>query len=235
MREARRKVSRFRARVVTSLKNMAILLRLKRTDGDTFVTMKLLQRIPALSSLTLCTLTALCGALCDQAHASSGAHAPSLSDLTFYWINFVLYVALMVFLLRKPIRSGWAARTTRIQQSVSECTDQVDAAERELNAIEALTKGLATEQERVCQEIVSQANLEADDIVRSATQRATRIREQAKEMLKGETRSAQLSFRASLIARAMELAREKFTKGEYAAREQTYVGAAVARAKSLLN
>jgi F0F1-type ATP synthase membrane subunit b/b' len=178
-------------------------------------------------------LTALL-AVSSEAHASGAGHVPSIGDLTFYWVNFVLYVALMTYLLRKPIKNGWAARTARIKQTVADCTDQVESAERELNAIEALTKGLPAEQERARQQIVSQANLEAADIVKQAEQRAARLREQSKEMLKGEMRSAQSSFRASLVSRALQLAKDRFTKGEYAAREQAYVGAAVTRAKQLV-
>lgn len=170
----------------------------------------------------------------SSAHASGAGHTPSIGDLTFYWINFVLYVAMMCYLLRKPIRNGWAARAARIKQTVTDCTDQVESAERELNAIEALTKGLPAEQERARQQIIAQANLEAADIVKQAEQRAARIREQSKEMLKGEMRSAQSSFRASLVSRALELAKQRFSKGEYATREQAYVGAAVSRAKSLV-
>jgi F0F1-type ATP synthase membrane subunit b/b' len=170
----------------------------------------------------------------ECALAASGNRAPALSDLTFYWINFVLYVGVMTFILRKPIRNGWASRTARIKKMVTECTDEVESAERELNAIEALTKGLATEQERVQQEIVSQAKLEADDIVKNANQRAARIREQAREMLKGETRSAESTFRSSLVARALQLAKERFTKGEFANREKTYLDAAVERSRQLV-
>ena len=234
------------SRVVTYLGNMAILLALKINNGDRLVTMKLLARLhaivaahvptashaPSMSASGLLVVAAI--ALPSPVFASAGGHSPSFADLTFYWVNFILYVGLMSFLLRKPIKNAWVARTARIKQTVLDCTDQVESAERELNAIEALTKGLAAEQERVCQEIVEQANLEAQEILKNANQRAARIREQAKEMVKGETRSAQVSFRSTLVARALELARAKFSAGEFASREQAYVGAAVTRAKGLL-
>jgi F0F1-type ATP synthase membrane subunit b/b' len=169
------------------------------------------------------------------AWASTGAHhEPSFSDITFHWINFVLYIGAMTYLLRKPIQNSWAARAKRIKQEVQQCTDEVDAAERELNAIEALTKGLSAEQERVRQEIATQAKLEAEEILKQANQRAVRIREQGKELLKGEARSAETLFRASLVQRAVHMAKERFTRGEYASREQAYVDAAVTRAKNLV-
>lgn len=171
--------------------------------------------------------------LVPVACASSGHGEPSIGDLTFYWINFALYVGIMIYVLRKPLAKGWAARTARIKQSVMQSSDDVEAAERELNAIEALTKSLPTEEEKIKQQIVEQANAEAADIVRQAEQRAARIREQAKELLKGETRSAQSTFRQSLVARAVQLAKEKFGAGEFAGREDVYQAAAVTRAKTL--
>jgi len=123
----------------------------------------------------------LCGSMCFSvpflalaifsalpAHASVGHGEPSIGDLTFYWINFVLYVVIMTFILRKPLAKAWSDRRARIKQSVARSTDEVDAAERELNAIEALTKTLPQEQEKIRQQIVEQANAEAADIIRQA-------------------------------------------------------------------
>ncbi len=183
-----------------------------------------------------CTLT---GALVSiattpAAFASAGHGEPSIGDLTFYWINFILYIGIMTYILRKPLKRGWAARTARIKQSVTQSSDEVGAAERELNAIEALTKTVPAEQEKIRQQIVEQAHAEAADIVRAAEQRAQRIKDQAKELLTGEHRSAQTSFRHTLVTRAVQIAKEKFGAGEFAAREGAYQNAAVTRAKQLV-
>jgi hypothetical protein len=71
-------------------------------------------------------------------------------------------------------------------------------------------------------------------IARAATEKATRTKSQVKEMLEGETRSAEAQFRASLIARAVELSKDRFKSGELAARQATYVEAATDRAKRLV-
>lgn len=170
-----------------------------------------------------------------SAFASSSAHGePSIADLTVYWANFTVYSILLYVLLRKPIAHGWNARRARIQETVESCASQVASAERELNAIEALTKGLASEQDRARTEIVTQAKLEAEQIVASARTKATRIREQAKDMVAGEGRSAESTFRTTLVARALELARAKFAGGEFSSKQQAYLDAAVGRAKRLV-
>jgi F0F1-type ATP synthase membrane subunit b/b' len=170
-----------------------------------------------------------------SAFASSSAHGePSIADLTVYWANFVVYSIILYVLLRKPLANGWAARRARIQESVASCTSQVASAERELNAVEALTKGLTSEQDRARAEIVAQAKLEAEQIVESARAKATRIREQAKDMVAGEGRSAESTFRTTLVTRALELARAKFVGGEFSSKQQSYLDAAVGRAKRLV-
>lgn len=170
-----------------------------------------------------------------SAFASNSAHGePSIADLTVYWANFAVYSVILYVLLRKPLANGWSARRARIQDAVASSASQMAAAERELNAVEALTKGLSSEQERACAEIVAQAKLEAQQIIQSAHAKATRVREQAKDMVAGEGRSAESTFRTTLVARALELARAKFVGGEYGSRQQSYLDAAVGRAKRLV-
>ncbi|MEY4700601.1 MAG: hypothetical protein RL326_788 [Pseudomonadota bacterium] len=170
-----------------------------------------------------------------SAFASSSAHGePSIADLTVYWANFVVYSVILYVLLRGPLANGWSARRARIQEAVTSSASQVESAERELNAVEALTKGLASEQDRARAEIVEQAKLEAQQIVENARVKATRVRDQAKDMIAGEGRSAESAFRATLVARALELARAKFVGGEYGSRQQSYLDAAVGRAKRLV-
>jgi F-type H+-transporting ATPase subunit b len=181
-----------------------------------------------------CALLAFAAAKVDSALASSGHANPQFADLTFYWVNFALYVAMMVYILRKPIRNGWAQRAERIKLAVNRSTTDVEAAERELNAIEALTKTLPIEQQRIREQLVEQGNLEADEVIKEAKLRAARIKQQASELVLGETRSAESAFKASLIGRALAIAKERFGKGEFLARDAAYTGRALERAGELV-
>jgi F0F1-type ATP synthase membrane subunit b/b' len=170
-----------------------------------------------------------------SAWASGGAnHEPSIADLGVFWMNFLIYVALLFTLVRKPIGGAWAARRASILNAVTSATDEVGVAERELNATEALLKNLTAEQERARAEIVRQGKVEAEAIVAAAKEKAERMTAQAKELLKGEGRSAEAAFRATLVAKALEISREKFARGEYSAKQPQYVDAALSRAKRLV-
>jgi F0F1-type ATP synthase membrane subunit b/b' len=166
--------------------------------------------------------------------ASGAGHAPSISDLTFPWINFILYVALLTYLLRTPIRQGWQARRNRVKADVEGAADRLQAAERELVSVEALVHGVPQEQVSIKAEVSKQAELEAEMIVAQAEERGARIKQQAKEMLAGEMRSAQSAFKSRLIERALGVARQRFGAGDFDSRESVYTETAVTKAKQLV-
>jgi len=185
--------------------------------------------------ISLALGTAVFGVAAACAEGSEGeAHGGSIADLTYSWINFIIYVALLYVLLRKAIPAAWAARREKIRETVLASKEELEAAERELHTVEALTQNLAREQERAKREILEQAELEALSIKAAAVERAERIKAQAKDLLVGEGRSAESQVRASLVAKAIDLARGRFAAGEYSSRQATYVDAAIGRAKRLV-
>jgi F0F1-type ATP synthase membrane subunit b/b' len=171
----------------------------------------------------------------SEAYASGGeGHVPSPWDLRFLWLNFLLYVVLLYVLLRKVVASSWNARRQRVERSVVSATNEMQSAEKELRSIEEMVRDLKAQQETARAEVLTLAKEEASSIVRTAEERASRIRSQAKELLQGEKRSAESSFRSALVARAVDLARSKFSSGQYSSRQDAYVAAAVDRAKRLV-
>lgn len=165
---------------------------------------------------------------------SAGGGEASISQLIPYWVNFILYLAILFFALRKVIPQSWMARRNAILENVTASARELESAEQAVRAAEERTKNLATEQETAKQEIIRQAELEAAQIIKNATEKAERQKAQAKDLIEGETRSAEATFRAELVERALELARDKFKSGAFAAKESSYRDAALARAKRLV-
>jgi len=188
-----------------------------------------------ITSIISASLVAFVAFTASPAFASSDAgHSPSISDLGVFWVNFLIYVTLLYVLVRKAIANAWAARRESILASVTSATDEVNAAERELNATEALAKNIAADQEKARGDILRQGQAEADALVSSAKEKSERIKTQAQELLKGEGRSAEASFRAALVTKAVEISRERFSRGEFAAKQEQYLDAALSRAKRLV-
>jgi F0F1-type ATP synthase membrane subunit b/b' len=171
----------------------------------------------------------------DLAFAGGGpGHHPSIRDILPFWVNFVLYAALMTALLRTPLKNGWESRRNRIAEDVSSATSDMEAAERELAAVEALTKNLSQEQDRARLDILKQGELESNAILAAAHEKSVRLASSTKDLLEGESRSAQAHFRAALVAKAVELSKSRFITGAFAARQSAYVDAAIDRAKKLV-
>jgi F-type H+-transporting ATPase subunit b len=171
----------------------------------------------------------------SPAFASGEAgHAPSIADLGVFWVNFTVYVILLYALAGKAISKAWSARRNAILAAVTSATDEVNAAERELNATEALVKNLLADQERARADILRQGQVEAEVIVARAREKSDRLKAQAVELLSGEGRSAESAFRDALVARAVEISRGSFLRGDFAAKQEQYVDAALARAKRLV-
>lgn len=182
---------------------------------------------------TLCSAV-LTSTVALASGSAEGAHHGSIADTVGPWINFVVYVVLLTVLVRKPIKNGWAARRERIAEEVAAATSEMEAAGRELAAVEALTKNITQEQERARAEILKQGELEAASITAAAKEKSSRIKSQVQDLLEGESRSAQANFRAALVAKAVELSKSRFQSGEFASRQGAYVEAAVDRAKKLV-
>jgi F0F1-type ATP synthase membrane subunit b/b' len=189
-------------------------------------------RLNASRTLLLAIVAVL---LAGDAYASTEGHTPSFSETKYLWLNFVLYVGLLYFALNKVIRSAWAGRRERIERSVLSATAEVQAAEQKLKVVEELVADLKTQQARVREEILDGARQEGLVIYRAAQERSLRIAAQAKELINGEARAAEVSLRSQLVSRAVELAKAKFSGGQFSGRQDEYVSAAVERAKRLVS
>jgi F0F1-type ATP synthase membrane subunit b/b' len=167
------------------------------------------------------------------AYCSAEDHS-SISSLVPFWVNFAIYLAVLFVALRKIIPQAWMARRNAILENVTSAARELEQAEKAVRNAEDKTKNLASEQEAARQEIIKQAELEAVQIITAAKEKAERQKAQAKELIQGESRSAESTFRTELVFRAVELAREKFKSGAYSAKESDYRSAALDRAKRLV-
>jgi F0F1-type ATP synthase membrane subunit b/b' len=164
---------------------------------------------------------------------ASGGPA-SIGDLKSYWINFVIYICLLFICLRKVIPAAWTARREAIQATVRNATRDLESAEAEVKDVETRTRNLEADKRKAMDEIIRQAEAEASAAVSQAREKATRASVQAVDLLKGEGRAAEVEYRSELVARALQLAREKFQQGAFADKEAGYRDAAMARARRLV-
>ncbi len=206
---------------------------MKRSFSTPASAAHLLSASKSVSTAVLVSLSLFMPAL---AFASSTAHHdPSLADLKHPWINFFTYAVLLYFLAAKPLKAAWIARADGIRQSVESAQDELRRAEKLLNGIEESTRHTKERQQEVYKELIGQGEAEAAAIIVEAKNKAERIAHQARELIAGESRAAEVALRKDMISRAENIARARFASGGMSHRNATYTDAALKSANRLLN
>lgn len=190
----------------------------------------------ALSTLALFVFAALLlGPTVVFAAGDHGAHhAPSYGYLFWYWINFLVYITAMYFILRKFVASGWVARRERIRfaleagkRSLAEATARHASAKAKLAGVEKETAELGTS-------IEIDAQKEAQKLVSDARARAVDIQTHATESLgleaKAQRAQMQREISEVVLERATAMLKKSVTKeSDHALRQ-----GAIAGVKSLI-
>lgn len=77
--------------------------------------------------------------------ASGHHHKPHISDLLWFWFNFVAYCAILFFLLKKPISAFWKARWQGIEAQVGQAQKAFDEASKTLAEAKAKLSAVPNE------------------------------------------------------------------------------------------
>ena len=143
-------------------------------------------------------------------------HVPAdVSTLIPYAVNFSLYVLLLVVTLRKPLSSFWSNRVTTLEASVSAGQLETAKATETLRAAQIRAASINSEIDRIKNDIGKDAKTEAQEILKSAHERALRIREQGRSLAEGDSNHARASYRQKLsklvVSKASELLKNDVT------------------------
>ena len=130
----------------------------------------------------------------------------SPSDLLWPVINFGIFVAMLVYFLRGPVREYFRARTERIRGALEAGV----RARREAEAARArLAKDLLelpTVRERLRADLRAVAEREQADLLAIGQQTAERIRTDARLLAEGEVVAARRAVRAEVVEEAVRVA-----------------------------
>lgn len=138
-------------------------------------------------------------------------HVPSITDLFFPAINFLLFALLVSRYLGGPIREFFRARTERLRDALSAgAKARAEAAalraeiQRDLDALPARQAQLKADMRET-------AMRERDALLDQARRMATRLRDDARQLAEQETAAAGRAVRAEVgdeaIRRAIEIVR----------------------------
>jgi F-type H+-transporting ATPase subunit b len=148
----------------------------------------------------------------DLAHAGSGHGAATIEGLIPYAVNFTLYVSILFYFLRKPIKQAWANRIVQIRNQVQSGQAERVAAENRLNQAKDNLANLNSQIDTLKEDFTASLKLEASTILKDAHDRALRIREQGQSMAIAETNSMKKKFKSELALAVIEKAKETLKK-----------------------
>lgn len=137
-------------------------------------------------------------------HGSGGI--PSM--VTYQAINFVLYVALLFFLLRKPVKSFFKGREDSFKQALIKAEAARAEAEKKRQEIQERLSKL----ESTADQSIAQARAEADSlkarIIQEAQEISTHLKEEARRTADLEIERAKVELRSELLNQAVALSQK---------------------------
>lgn len=145
-----------------------------------------------------------------MAHAAGGGHGadgvPGI--VTYQAINFVLYAALLFFLLRKPIKNFFKGREDSFKQALIKAeAARADAEKKRQEIQERLTKLEATADQSIAQ---AKAEAEAlkNKIIQEAQELSKNLKDEARRTADIEIERAKLELRSDMLHQAVALSQK---------------------------
>lgn len=170
--------------------------------------------------LSACSLLACAALASASSGGAEGAHSPSIIQ-AYLWpvINFLVLVAVMVFMFKKmDVKGYFKKRTELIEQTLREAREAKELARKALAEVEERLKTKDAEIAEIMASAKQSGEKEKAVLVEEGDRLKAKILEQAKTNIDFELKQAKEAIKQEAVLIAMELAekkiREKLTKDE---------------------
>lgn len=125
------------------------------------------------------------------------------------WANFVVLFGALGWLLRKPLRRFFAARTSQIRQAIEAGRRALEEAAARLKEVEARLRNLGAEVEDLKRAAEDALRTERARLLKNAESEAARIRAQAEQEMEALIKAAQAEVKEYAAALAVDLAEKR--------------------------
>ena len=142
------------------------------------------------------------------AEEGHGEHVPSISDLVFPVINFLLFVFILYRYVIPTVRDALRQRREKITLALEEAKRAKEEAERLRKDYELKLAGLAAEQEKIREQALEAAERERRRIVEEARQMAERVKSEVQQIAQREVEEARRTLRQEAANQAVRIATE---------------------------
>lgn len=139
---------------------------------------------------------------------SVSSEAPKVPhEMLFEIINFILLVALLVYLYRKRGRAFFDERSESIQKSIEEGREALEKSQAKLAEAEKKLAGLQEEVRALKKQAEAEIADEQERMRHAADEEAHRIEEFAKARIEAAANAAKLELKDYVVEQALEQAR----------------------------
>jgi F-type H+-transporting ATPase subunit b len=131
-----------------------------------------------------------------------------LIDSGIIWriINFVLFVGLLVYLLRKPAKAFWEARSIKIRSEIEEAGRLLREAEEKLAQVNRSWAALESDFGKMVKAMQVDGEKQQKLLIQNAEALAQRIESESVRIADQEVRKARETLKAEAVTLAMGLA-----------------------------
>jgi ATP synthase F0 subunit b len=123
-------------------------------------------------------------------------------------VNLLLFVGLMYYFLRRPIKEAFRARQESIRDELMRAQEERDAAVAKLKEVEGRLARLDTEVETIRMHAQKEAAEERVRVEQATEEEMRKIREQARREIESAAKVARAELRAFTAEQSVKLAEE---------------------------
>lgn len=135
-----------------------------------------------------------------------------LQSFAFPYINLAIFLALAVFILKKPIVNALANKRENYLSLLDRANKAREEAERKHRELESRLKGLDAELDRMRKEVKTAADQEAAAILSSGGHLAEHLKREAKRIAEAEIATAKEEIRAEILQQVREKTAEELKR-----------------------
>lgn len=144
--------------------------------------------------------------LTEQAPAHESPDESSGHERLFDWINFILLVVVLVYVLRKPLAQFFADRSSALERDLEEGRKALEAARAQLAEAEEKMRSLGKDIAAYKAAAVREQEAERERLHRAAEEEAKRVIASARAMIESATQAARLELKRAAASEAAALA-----------------------------
>ena len=145
------------------------------------------------------------------AHTATSHHVDPLMGIILPYVNFAVFVALLIYFARKPAVAAARKRRDDFESLMAEATKAREAAETRLQALTEKQAQLDSEIQEILLSTKAAAENEAAKIVADAERLAEHLKTEARRIAEAEVLRASNELRHEIVAAVKESVGKKIT------------------------